>query len=243
MMNILKQIILFLICVTLLAEDLNTYLGATLDMVKEGRYIEANLRYKWFHDHALEHNPSMAGVRLSFALGYWKQLGDVYPPALEAMQQVRDEKTSRIREGEGDFRLFHDVYALNRTLEEDQKTLDLFYVLDQKQIGLAKQCWDIVETEIIKRKDKSLIIKYAGEPRQAFQENVTQYEMNLELAKTNPNIGTGFLDFSRTHFIEETQMIIELALLLDDYNAAEEIRTSAYAVVNDPSLANPLLKE
>ena len=41
---------------------------------KEQRYKDALAKHIWFHDHALEYQPSMYGVRLSFALSYWKQL-------------------------------------------------------------------------------------------------------------------------------------------------------------------------
>ena len=62
------------------ANDMQVYLNETQELVRQQRYAEALERFLWFHDHALEHNPGMAGVRLSFALSYWKNLGDVYPP-------------------------------------------------------------------------------------------------------------------------------------------------------------------
>jgi len=69
------------------------YLSDTQQMVREGRYQEALERFVWFHDHALEHEPSaMYGVRLSFALSYWKSLGDVYPPAMTAWWKCETAK-------------------------------------------------------------------------------------------------------------------------------------------------------
>ena len=41
----------------------------------------------------------MYGVRLSFALSYWEQLGEVYPPALTALKKTRDDKTALLLDG------------------------------------------------------------------------------------------------------------------------------------------------
>ena len=44
------------------------YLSDTQEMVRKGKYKEALERFVWFHEHALEHDPAMTGVRLSFAV-------------------------------------------------------------------------------------------------------------------------------------------------------------------------------
>lgn len=75
------------------AEDLLKYLRDTQDLARAGEYEEAAERYLWFHNHVLEHEPAMNGVRLSSALMSWKELGDVYPPALASIKKVRNEKT------------------------------------------------------------------------------------------------------------------------------------------------------
>ncbi len=77
------------------AEDMQKYLQDTQKMVSQGKYKEALKRNIWFHNHALEHRPSMYGVRLSFALSYWKSLGEIYPPAQKALAVIDDK---RIRE-------------------------------------------------------------------------------------------------------------------------------------------------
>src|SRR4051812_33123284 len=46
------------------------------------RFEDALAKQLWFHQHALEIRPSLAGVR-GVALMDWHDLGKVYPPALE----------------------------------------------------------------------------------------------------------------------------------------------------------------
>lgn len=80
-MKKLLAVAIVFIAVSSRGEDMQKYLSDTQEMVRQGKNQEALERFVWFHDHALEHEPAgMYGVRLSFALSYWKALGDVYPP-------------------------------------------------------------------------------------------------------------------------------------------------------------------
>jgi len=142
------------------AEDMQKYLSCTQSLAKEGKYQEALDRHLWFHDHVLEHDRSMYGVRLSFALADWHELGEQYPPALVAFKKVRDEKTSLLEEGNGSYDLFNDVHALNRELGEDNKTIELFRKLDQEQGVLAKKYWTIANEVISSAKEYYLLEKY-----------------------------------------------------------------------------------
>src|ERR1041385_2734476 len=83
-------------------------------LTAEGRWEEATQRHLWFHDHALLHQPSLAGVRLSFALADWVALGQLYPPARQALVDIRDRKTAALAAGAGSASLFHNVSAINK---------------------------------------------------------------------------------------------------------------------------------
>jgi len=139
-------------CLSVQAEDMEKYLDDTEAMQEQGKYEQALERHLWFHDHALEHDCSMAGVRLSFALADWKDLGDKYPPALTAMKKVRDEKTALLENGHGSYALFLDVDSLNETLGEEGKTIELFRKLEREQHDLAEECRRIVK-KILGEKD------------------------------------------------------------------------------------------
>src|SRR5688500_3503997 len=93
--------------------DMRQYLDQTRELIRAGRYDEGIERMRWFHEHALEYQPSMVGVRNSFALGDWKNLGDAYPPARKALIETRDATLAKVRESPTDLRLFSDLRALN----------------------------------------------------------------------------------------------------------------------------------
>ena len=159
-----KIILIFLLVFTncTYAEDMMQYMKDTDDLITMEEYEEALERTIWFHNHALEHRSSLYGVRLSFALSSWYEFGKKYPPALDALKTIRANKIESLLTGTGNPELFHDVIAINRTISEDSKSLDLFRALDSKQPELAKESWHFIKDLVIKSKDHDLINKYIG---------------------------------------------------------------------------------
>jgi hypothetical protein len=96
--------------------DPEQVLGEARELADSGAYAEALEKYRWFHENALAHEPSMYGVRLSFALRSWAQLGEVYPPARAALESIRDAKAAALRDGSLDRELFEDVESINEML-------------------------------------------------------------------------------------------------------------------------------
>ena len=118
-------------------------LQAARTAARERRYDEALAGFVWFHHHALEQEPTQAGVRLSVALASWADLGAVYPEALDALQRVCDDKTTLIKSGAGSLDLFRDVSAINDALSRGDETYLLFKELARRDPELARQCGDL----------------------------------------------------------------------------------------------------
>ena len=218
-------------------DDMQAYLNETQELVRQQRYAEALERFVWFHDHALEHNPGMAGVRLSFALSYWKNLGDVYPPAKQSMIDMRDRKTRQLQDNRGNAALFQDVAELNRTLGEDAKTVRLFQGIDKTNPSLAAECWWFARLAVFREKQYDLAKKYVKSPLQEY--DAAKANHDLEIA-TQTRLGGPQLQhlkqMANDRFIEECLRLIGLATFIGDNEAAQEIRKHAASVVNDPRL-------
>ena len=210
---------------------------------REQRYEDALAKHVWFHNHALKYQPSkMYGVRLSFALSYWKQLGDVYPPARKTFIKLRDNKTDLLEQGKGNRNLFHDVMALNRALGEDNKTVDLFRKLDQDQKDMASQCWTTAKRIVVKAKAYDLARKYMGSLGSEFGNIKELYDTNKTLYG-GENLGEEFKTFNENNFVEETISLIEVAIALDDIKKAREIQTDALSILDDYRLNDIIPKE
>jgi hypothetical protein len=241
MKKLLVAFFLF-ISISVFAEDMQKYLTDTQMMVRQGMYQEALERFVWFHDHALEHNYSMVGVRLSFALAYWKELGKAYPQAMQALIETRDRKTAQILNGAGSFDLFHDVKALNRTLEESDKTVLLFESLDKNNPTLARLCWNVAKEDVIAAKRFDLARKYIVDYIQEFNRVKAMYDLNVSTAK-DPRMGGDI--YKRTIediFVKEILQLINVAVALGDEREASEIQVKALAVIDDPRLGDAFPK-
>ncbi len=241
-MRLLLVILFVLMATYSWAEDMHKYLNDTEEMVQQGKYQEALDRFIWFHEHSLEHEPSMYGVRLSFALISWKSLFDVYPPARKAMEDIRDRKAQILESGKGDANLFNDVESLNDTLGEEKKTVTLFEMLDKEQTPLAKKCWHMAKEVIISEKRFDIVGKYIGNPVREFNQIKEMYEQNLKLYD-DPRIGSEhFKAFNENHLVEQTIQLIEVAIALGDKKAAGEIQQKALAIVEDHRLVDAIPK-
>ena len=131
----------------------------------DGRFDEALLHFLWFHDHALQEDPAFAGVRLSFALGYWLELAQQYGPAMDAFRTRRDAKVAILRAGQLDRSLFHDVEAMSERLQEDETTAALFVLLHERSPDFARSCARIAVPMLVRTKRFVLAKEYMPEPK------------------------------------------------------------------------------
>jgi tetratricopeptide (TPR) repeat protein len=242
MMKCLLPLLLLLGPLVSPGEDLQNYLIKTQQLVREGKYEEALERYVWFHHHVLEYEPALAGVRLSFALSYWKDLGDVYPPALRAMRTIRDEKTRQLENGRGNRNLFQDVVALNRRLGQYEKSVRLFRQLDQQQPKLAKACWRFARTPVFRAKAYDLAAAYVGDPVREFDKLKTEYEQNIK-RYGQEYFGEQYREWNENRLVTRSVQLIEVALALGNEQAARAIQQKALATVDDDRIRDAVNKE
>lgn len=123
--------------------------GDARRLAQEGDYAAALERHEWFHACALAHKPSLYGVRLSFALSAWVELGQKYPPALKSLKRIRDRDSDRLRAGLISDSVFHDVVAINRVLKEDAQTMMLFRKIEGANPEAAQRLFRFMISEAL----------------------------------------------------------------------------------------------
>ena len=208
------------------AEDMQKYLQETVQIAKEGNYEEALERHVWFHNHALEHQPSMTGVRLSFALMYWTELGRKYPPALEKLKEIRNEKEKTLVDGEGSFELFHDVSGINRALKEDERTIGLFKKVESTNPEQIDRLWIVAKDLAFDQKEYDLINRHIKDVEQEYRNAYSDYLRDYNMFKNDEHI-----KWVRDSFQKETNQLALLAEFNGDDAVAERIRKRAAEVL------------
>lgn len=195
------------------------------------RYEIALAKHVWFHENALKINQAMSGVRLSFALSYWKSLGQDYPPALEKLRQIRDQLAAQAKEGIDIGSGFHDLAAINKTLDEESKTTDAFKILVAKNPEAAKRAFLFMKPALIKDKEYTLYVKYVDAKKDYLQMK-HMYEMNTQMAK-DPKFGSQLLDHAKMSFRNNTATLVAILSVNDRKLEASEIATLAKKELED----------
>ncbi len=191
-------------------------------LASEGKFEEALQKHIWFHNHALEVDPAYYGVRLSFALRDWVELGKKYPAALTALRKIRDEKTSRLVTGQADRNLFHDVESINEYLDESAATVELFKKIEVAQPDFAASVYDLA--------DKALI---------ATGEYARQFEDGMRYAKTSQKDDASRRAFERI-FTDRVVRIIRVLDKSGDQDQAREIQSKALVVLDNSTIRNAI---
>src|SRR5262249_9862984 len=103
------------------------------------------------------------------AISEWVELGQLYPPAREALIAVRDRKAATIREGNGSPNLFADVAAINHRLGQDADTIALFTFIHRSDPRLAADCYSDAEEGLAANGEYAVCIGYIPDPLARFE--------------------------------------------------------------------------
>lgn len=197
------------------------------EAAREGRHEEALQEHIWFHNHALDEQPALYGVRLSYALSDWVDLGRAYPPALLALKEVRDAKTAKLQRGEGNRALFHDVESINAWLKETGLTYQLFLQLLTANPEMAKECVSLAMPSIVAAKDFALARTFIDDPEATARKWMRLLNDDIsDLAKEPPRkapVQDGIVQF----YAERMRLLLAILIGVGEQGLAESIRETA----------------
>ncbi len=119
--------------------DLKSQVDARYKLAKalaeQGKDAEALKEFLWLYDEGMKQVKEFIGVRSSFLLSEIARLAKKYPPAKEALLQRRDEAKNRFLADPEDAGSAADLPYLNRSLQEDGATLEVYDQLPKGSPG------------------------------------------------------------------------------------------------------------
>jgi hypothetical protein len=238
--NKLVFLAIFITCFSAFAEVGNKDLDDIRQLTKTGLYQQALDKHIWFHE-ASKTSSSMAGVRLSYAIDAWIKLGEKYPPALDALINVRDTNKELLLSGNGDFQYFHDFSSINRELGEEDQTYELFLILDKKYPKQADTYYHVVENLLIEKKEYKLCGKYIGDPIYKYENIRHHRETLLSFEKREPNMNKPrYLKYANKSFIDGVIKLIEVLVAIDKKDEAIEIQKRALSYYDNKKIRNAI---
>lgn len=198
--------------------------GQTLAL--EGRYEEALADYQWFHENAVVEDPALRGVRRSFALAYWVELGAVFPPARDALISVRNMKRNALMEQTEEAGFFADVAAINHYLEDQPDTYQLFLAIHRSAPAVAGKYIDAAMPAIVGSQDYVLARSYISNPESALAYLLNDFNDSVDRANTvsDKRRRKSRLDAYTTNFAADINLLLEVVQHTD----GEEYRAKLY---------------
>jgi len=217
--------------------NLNDMLQEARSLAQDGRYEEALQRHLWYHNHALEFEPSQSGVRLSFALSSWTELARRYPKAKAALVEIRDRGEREFAGGGGYFDLFSEISAINGYLGQKDATLALFKSIQSRNFQLARQCYRSAEDLLVEAGDYALCARFVPDFQKRFETIRATRERMLELADSAPAVNqTSLRKHAERTFVKDARQLVEILVGTGRKMDAEKIRDKAVAVLSVPEL-------
>jgi len=211
-------------------------------LVKSEQYAAALEKYTWFHNHALDFDGALAGVRLSYAILEWVDLGEVYPPAREALERVRDAKTESLTQGTYDVRLFHDVASINRAFGHVERTRDLFKTIADADRSVAEKFFRIALESLVDTKEFSLARSFMPDP----QKQIEQFAMPFKFGRqSTPSVSSEFQEAQEVFvriYIKNVSRILQVFLGVGEENVANHLRHYALECVADAQLRDRIME-
>ncbi|MBT3056163.1 MAG: hypothetical protein KME69_14945 [Candidatus Thiodiazotropha sp. (ex Codakia orbicularis)] len=220
-------IILIIINGLVMADVGNEDLNQICKLTEKGQYKQALEKHLWFHEESKK-SPGMAGVRLSYAISAWINLGNKYPPAIEALKEVRDRNKKVLLSGKGSFQNFHDLSSINHGLNDEKDTLELFLIIDINYPEQAKLYYIVAEDLLITHKKYDVCAKYIGDPIIKYEQLHHMRELNLSIAKSDSEMNDPeFLEYADSSFVKGVLNLIEVLVAIDKREQAIEVQSRA----------------
>lgn len=215
--------------------DPQAVLNEAVNLARSGKFEEALQKHIWFHDNALRISPAMSGVRHSFALSYWVDLGEKYPKARAALVAIRDKDVELMKTQAASSRVFSDVKSINAYLNESPKTIELFKLVDVGKASLAERCYIFAEDVLAEAGEYALCSKYIPNPELKLQRSKTLYMLILDREKAMPE-GSTIPKSSGPMFVKSSCRLIEILVGAGRRPEAEKIRKEAIEVYDDRNI-------
>ncbi len=204
---------------------------SAVEDTKRGRYEDALQKFLWFHE-ASRHERGMGGVRLSFALGYWMELAAKFPPALDAFIALRDKLEVQCRANQGDFESFRDVSALNRMLDADQRTVDLFMEFTRTAPSSAEGLYHVVEHLLVAEGKFDVCAPYL-EWQERVDASIRLYEWHLAHEHPQDSEAVGSPKFAKRRFQSGIARLVALLVLNDRKGDAIKVCDRCLDILDD----------
>jgi hypothetical protein len=204
-------------------------------LAEDGKYDEALQKHLYYHENSLK-DFTQTGVRLSFALSYWAELGKKHPPALEALLQQQKKMVALFEAGKADPMQITEIIAIHTALNKKADNIAFFKKMHQEKPKTANLVYHLLEADLLANKEYELCSHYLKNPLNKMSQYIWSYKSLA--SRTQP--GLAFLQeetsFAEKHFTQRVCELLELLVRVDRKVEADQVKEKALTVLNTPEM-------
>ncbi len=149
------------------------------DAARAGDYAAAAQAYEYFFDHALELDRSYYGVRLSYCLEEWSDVGDQYPPARERLRQKSAAALALAKQSR-DPEKFHDYHAICRALKCPGEAVAAFLDIHTADPDFAASIFRFIRRDLVAAKEWEICGSYLQQPDKQYRHFLEAFDGALK---------------------------------------------------------------
>ncbi len=166
--------------------------GQVLDQarqaVKSREYERALALYDWFFDHALDDDPAaFYGVRLSYCLHEWADLGKMYPAA-KAQLEFKRQTSLALLETTREPERFHDYVAISNSLGVPDQLMTQFLTYHDKDSRLAEEIVRFIWNQLVEFGQWSVCSRYVPDAQAHYERKLLQFDEGMAVCNTYPEV-------------------------------------------------------
>lgn len=214
--------------------DVEKALADARQFAADGKYEQALERHVWYHQNALAYAPAHLGVRLSFALLYWVDLGKVYPEALLKLEEARDHALAIFRKAPSDERMFSEAMSLNLALDDWTSSKALFY--EGAKHGVAGNDLASKVDHILELGDIEWARDVIGDPFESLREARKFYEMSCIACSDDAEE----LESMVRMYSKEMVRLVRSVASVHGMDMARQVQAKVLEFLNNPTVRGAL---
>ncbi|MFZ6643925.1 hypothetical protein ACO0LL_29640 [Undibacterium sp. TC4M20W] len=195
--------------------DHNQHAKQVLDKAREAHaakeYETSLASYEWFFEHALDEDKgSLYGVRLSYCLFGWVELGQEYEPARIRLEQKFEHSILALEQSRNP-EYFHDYASIGACLGQQEAVLDKFIAYHHADPRLAREIVHFIWDELLASPHMLVCATYIDNAPALYDGKLEKHDETMKIFASRPELATDdFMQGMRDRFIQEVSNIIKV---------------------------------
>jgi tetratricopeptide (TPR) repeat protein len=204
--------------------------------LSDGKYEDALEKYTWLLRRYANSDEAHFTSQFALVLRDWQKLADVYPPAKAKLHEIQKKAESSVHSDIDAVASFKEFATVNSVLNEEQKTVVLFKLIDQENVQTAGEAFEAAWPALMKHGELELCSSYV-DPKdyQRFAESYQQSIVSAEESTQNSEV-----ESAKALFSKRVTSLIALLVLSDRKNEAETIVREAVVILPENEFADAL---